>query len=195
MAGNEGSTLNHPGSPGGAGTKDSIQEPGTPPDVVRAGDRGADRAGRAGHLPAQSSPEPVSTWNGWEPPAIGGVVELTVPAQTAFLDVVRTATAGLAARLSLTLDDIEDLRSMVNEACAMVLSLPGPPPPDAALTCRYEILPDALAVRVSAPVDAAAAIPAEQSFAWRVLTTHATGVSGAVADGHAWIELRMPRRR
>jgi serine/threonine-protein kinase RsbW len=122
------------------------------------------------------------------------VVELTVPAVATFLDVVRTATAGLAARLSLTLDDIEDLRSAVNEACAMVLSLPGPPPPDAALTCRYEVRPDALAVRVSAPVADTAALPAEQSFAWRVLTTHATGVIGAVAEGQAWIELRMPRR-
>lgn len=128
----------------------------------------------------------------WEPPAVGSVVELTVPAQATFLDVVRTATAGLAARLSLSLDDIEDLRSAVNEACSMVLALPAPA--DAAtLTCRYEVSAGALAVRVSAPVHETAQLPARHSFAWRVLTTHATGVDGAVEGGEAWIELRKAR--
>jgi hypothetical protein len=61
------------------------------------------------------------------------------------------------------------------------------------LTCRYEVLTDALAVRVSAPVHGTAALPAEQSFTWQVLTTHATGVRGAVDDGCAWIELRKLR--
>jgi serine/threonine-protein kinase RsbW len=134
-----------------------------------------------------------TTTDGLQPPAVGGVVELTVPAMATFLAVVRTATAGLAARLSLTFNDIEDLRDAVNEACAMVLSLPGPTLADAALTCRYEVLADALAVRVSAPVDETAELPAEQSFEWRVLTTNATGVRGSVTDGRAWIELRKPR--
>ncbi len=133
------------------------------------------------------------TLDAWEPPAIGSMVELTVPAQATFLDVVRMATAGLAARLSLRHDDIEDLRSAVHEACAMVLALPGPRPDDAALTCRYEVLADALVVRVSAPASEGAALP-DQSFAWQVLTTHASDVAGAVEAGHAWIELRKPRR-
>ena len=130
----------------------------------------------------------------WEPPAIGSVVELTVPAQATFLDVVRMATAGLAARLSLRHDDIEDLRIAVHEACVMLLALPGPRPDDeAALTCRYEVLADALVVRVSAPASEGCALP-DQSFAWQVLTTHASDVAGAVDAGHAWIELRKPRR-
>ena len=54
------------------------------------------------------------------------VIELTVPALTAYLGVVRTATAGLAARLSFTLDEIEDLRIAVDQACVMLLALPGP---------------------------------------------------------------------
>ncbi len=127
----------------------------------------------------------------WEPPAVGGVIELTVPALASFLAVVRTATAGLAARLSLSFDDIEDLRIAVDEACTMVLSLPGAQA--AALTCRYEVLPDALAVRVSAQVHGSPVLPPERSFAWQVLTTHATGVRGAVDAGHAWIELRKRR--
>ena len=63
-------------------------------------------------------------------------VELRIPADSAFLAVLRTATAGLAARLDFTLDDIEDLRIAVDEACAMVL-------PQARagsdLTCAFEL--------------------------------------------------------
>ncbi|MBX6749527.1 MAG: anti-sigma regulatory factor [Micromonosporaceae bacterium] len=122
------------------------------------------------------------------------MVELTVPAVASFLPVVRAATAGLAARLSLTLDEIEDLRIAVDEACAMLLSLPaGDPAGTATLRCRYEVLADALAVRVCAPVEDGAALPAEQSFAWRVLTAHATGVSHGIGDGFAWIDLRKAR--
>src|SRR5262245_64044888 len=94
------------------------------------------------------------------PPAAGDMIELTVPALATYLGVVRTATAGLAARLSFTFDEIEDLRIAVDEACVMVLSLPRPTPADlATLTCRFEVLPDALAVTVSAPVDDAAVMP------------------------------------
>jgi serine/threonine-protein kinase RsbW len=45
------------------------------------------------------------------------LVVLTVPADGAYLSVLRTATAGLAARLHFTLDEIEDLRIAVDEAC------------------------------------------------------------------------------
>ena len=51
----------------------------------------------------------------------GDVVELRLPADAAYLSVLRTATAGLAARLDFTLDEIEDLRIAVDEACAMLL--------------------------------------------------------------------------
>ena len=57
-------------------------------------------------------------------------VELRIPADGAFLSVLRTATAGLAARLDFTLDDIEDLRIAVDEACAVVL-----PRRDPSRTC------------------------------------------------------------
>ncbi len=128
--------------------------------------------------------------------ANGDVVQLTVPALTGFLGVVRTATAGLAARLRFTLDEIEDLRIAVDEACVMLLSLPGPQPPVAAtLTCRFRVLDDALAVTVSAPVDDKAVMPAEQSFAWQVLTAHAAEVTGHAEAGQATVGLRKPRRR
>ena len=45
-------------------------------------------------------------------------VTVRMPAEGAYLSVLRTATAGLAARLDFTLDEIEDLRIAVDEACA-----------------------------------------------------------------------------
>ena len=48
------------------------------------------------------------------------VVVITFP-PSAYLSVLRTATAGLAARLDFTIDEIEDLRIAVDEACAMLL--------------------------------------------------------------------------
>ena len=40
-------------------------------------------------------------------------VELRLPPDNAYVAVLRTTTAGLAARLDFTLDDIEDLRMAV----------------------------------------------------------------------------------
>src|SRR5947209_19574417 len=76
------------------------------------------------------------------------VVVLRLPAQGAYLSVLRTATASLASRLDFTIDDIEDLRIAVDEACAMLLSqaIAG-----ADLTCPFELSGDALPVSVSVP--------------------------------------------
>ena len=55
-------------------------------------------------------------------PAAEDRVTIRMPAEGAYLSVLRTATAGLAARLDFTLDEIEDLRIAVDEACGMLLS-------------------------------------------------------------------------
>jgi serine/threonine-protein kinase RsbW len=129
------------------------------------------------------------------PSVKGDVIELTVPALTAYLGVVRTATAGLAARLGFTLDEIEDLRIAVDEACAMLLSLPGPRPiGEATLTCRFRVLDNALAVTVSGPVGDRAVLPPEHSFAWQVLTAHAADVTGKLDGSRATVELVKRRR-
>ncbi len=130
------------------------------------------------------------------PPTPDGVVELTVPALLGYLGVVRTAAAGLAARLSFTLDEIEDLRIAVDEACVMLLSLPRPRTAHAPeLLCQFRMHDDALAVTVSAPVTNAASLPAEQSFTWQVLTAHAGDVTGSTHAGKARIDLRKHRNR
>ena len=116
---------------------------------------------------------------------VGDVVDIRLPASSAYLSVLRTATAGLAARLDFTLDEIEDLRIAVDEACAMLLPQAGP---EGSLECRFELAESALRVTVAVP-SPGAALPARDTFAWTVLTALAGDVDAGAADGQVYISL------
>ena len=114
-------------------------------------------------------------------------VELRVPADRAYASVLRTTTAGLAARLDFPIDDIEDLRIAVGEACAMVL---GEAEPDSDLLCRFFQDPGKLTVSVSGTVDGTIE-PDYDSFAWQVLETLATSAAAETTDTTFTITLSM----
>ncbi|WP_219635580.1 hypothetical protein [Nocardioides ungokensis] len=59
-------------------------------------------------------------------------MELKVPADSAYVSVLRTTTAGLAARLDFPIDDIEDLRIAVGEATRWCCRRPTRPPTSCA---------------------------------------------------------------
>jgi serine/threonine-protein kinase RsbW len=125
------------------------------------------------------------------PPQTGDdIVLLTVPADGGYLGVLRTATAGLAARLQFALDEIEDLRIAVDEACAMLLAVATR---DAELECRFSVTDDALTVEVSVATTRGARLPAESSFAWKVLTALTTSASATADNGRATIMLLTRR--
>ncbi|ROT32259.1 anti-sigma regulatory factor [Micromonospora sp. HM5-17] len=125
------------------------------------------------------------------PPTSGDdVVLLTVPADGGYLGVLRTATAGLAARLHFALDEIEDLRIAVDEACTMLLAVTTP---GAELDCRFAVTEDALTVEVSTPAVRDARLPAESSFAWKVLTALTTSATADLSAGRATIRLLTRR--
>jgi serine/threonine-protein kinase RsbW len=125
-----------------------------------------------------------------EPAFDDDVVLLTVPADGGYLGVLRTATAGLAARLHFALDEIEDLRIAVDEACAMLLAVSAR---QADLCCRFAVTDDALTVEVTVPTVPGARLPAESSFAWKVLTALTTS-AGAEATGNS-ATIRLLTRR
>ena len=112
------------------------------------------------------------------PPPEKPDVVLRVPADSAYVSVLRTMTAGLAARLDFTVDDIEDLRIAVGEACALVL-----PEAEAGgdLEAEFRLQRSALTVSVSVPTVGSRA-PDENSFAWQVLTTLATSAHARAGD-------------
>ena len=114
-------------------------------------------------------------------------VELRLPADGAYLSVLRTATAGLAARLDFTLDEIEDLRIAVDEACALLLP---DAVPDAHLNCSFTLSPGSLAVTVTVP-SRTGRVPRRNTFAWTVLTALAGEVDASVGkDGLVSVTLR-----
>ncbi len=119
------------------------------------------------------------------------VVVLAVPANPSYLAVLRTATAGLAARLGMTLDEIEDLRIAVDEACAILLPIaaPGRASVSSDVTCQFQVVPNALHIDVSVPVTAAGVLPGSSSFSWQVLTALAGKVTAESVDGVATIHL------
>jgi serine/threonine-protein kinase RsbW len=105
-------------------------------------------------------------------------VTLRFPAQPAYVVLARTAVAALAARADRTLDEIEDLRLAVGEACALLLSMARP---DAELECVFTVdapgAAGALSMRLSVDAEPGAAEPAADDFAWLVLRE----LAGAVA--------------
>jgi serine/threonine-protein kinase RsbW len=96
-------------------------------------------------------------------------------------------TAGLAARLDFTLDDIEDLRMAVGEASAILLERARP---GGQLISRFFLADDRISVRIS--VDAVQPSPPEtDSFAWQVLTTTASEVGAEAEDDVLTISLAV----
>jgi serine/threonine-protein kinase RsbW len=118
------------------------------------------------------------------------IVEVRLPASSSYLSVLRTATAGLAARLDFTLDEIEDLRIAVDEACATLLSQARPEP---GLTCLFTVEGDALSVRVSVESDHPK-LPQRDTFGWTVLSALA-GEVDAVAEGEHGVSIILVKRR
>ena len=136
-----------------------------------------------------SEPESVEG-DGVEADSEPDVVLLTLPANSVYLSVLRTATAGLAARLHFTLDEIEDLRIAVDEACAMLLA--GEELPDAELHCRFTLSADQIAVTVTLP-GVERALPPQDTFAWQVLTALTGEVDAQVSEGQ--LSLGLVKRR
>ncbi|RNM15259.1 anti-sigma factor [Nocardioides pocheonensis] len=113
--------------------------------------------------------------------------EVRLPADSAYVAVLRMTTAGIAARLDFTLDDIEDLRMAVGEASAMLLERARP---GGQLITRYFLGENRVAVRIS--VDAVQPTPPEtNSFAWQVLTTTASDVSAETGEDVLTISLTV----
>ena len=108
-------------------------------------------------------------------------VTLTVPAESMYLSVVRTAAAGLAARL--------DLRIAVDEACALLLKQARS---DTHVRCEFSVADQALGVRASAECDTPT-VPSRDGFSWTVLTALTSTLDMEVQDHELIIKLTRGR--
>jgi serine/threonine-protein kinase RsbW len=107
-------------------------------------------------------------------------VQVRMPAEGAYLSVLRTAAAGLAARLDFTLD----------EACAVLLeqAIPG-----TDLECVFELGNDQVTITVSVTA-AQPRMPARNSWAWTVLSELAGTVDSRLGPGDR-VSIVLAKRR
>jgi serine/threonine-protein kinase RsbW len=119
----------------------------------------------------------------------GDVVEMRVPADPAYVATLRMAAAGLAARCDLTVDDIEDLRLAVDEACALLLPHASP---DSTLDARFKLAYARLDVHASVTSGDSAHVDRD-GFAWTVLGALAAPVEVHNEDGRLTIALTKRR--
>jgi serine/threonine-protein kinase RsbW len=140
-------------------------------------------------IPAQTTPTHDHTGSGRTARSDGVVrdtVSVRLPAAAAYLAVLRSTTASLAARLDFTLDEIEDLRIAVDEASCLLLA---GAVPDTELTTVFEMSADSIQISVST-MTRHGKPPARDSFAWTVLAALTGEVDGwGEADGRQTISL------
>jgi serine/threonine-protein kinase RsbW len=135
-----------------------------------------------GDTSARGATAPTAVMAGGDSPLRDEVtdqVTIQMPAEGAYLSVLRTATAGLAARLDFTLDEIEDLRIAVDEACGMLLAQAAP---DASLECDFTLGEDRISIAVSARSQQPRP-PSRDTFAWTVLSALAGSADAWVGPG------------
>jgi serine/threonine-protein kinase RsbW len=118
----------------------------------------------------------------------GDVVTAEVPADVVYVSTLRLTAAGLAARCELTIDDIEDLRLAVDEACALLL----PNSAGQRLHARFELHYGRLDVQVAVEGRSEADVD-RSGFAWTVLGALASDVDVQAADGR--IRIGFTKRR
>ncbi len=114
-------------------------------------------------------------------------VELRLPAESAYVAVLRMTTAGLAARLDFTLDDIEDLRMAVGEACALVLDSAEP---GGDLHAAFDLSDGTIRVSVSAD-SRGGSEPDMDSFGWQVLTALTSEVETSREGQLRWVSFTV----
>ena len=102
--------------------------------------------------------------------------------------MLRAVVASVGARLDLTVDRIDDLRMVVDEASAQLLRIP-------STTLTMRVTPsDRIVILILTDATADGTWPPgglEDSLAWRVLSGLGDDVSFDVADGRPAVRIEM----
>jgi len=111
---------------------------------------------------------------------VDDVVELRVPATPSYVGTLRTLAAGLAARCDLTIDEVEDLRLAVDEACALLL----PHAVDSSPLLARFVLRQRVIHFEGIVTTTAAADPDRSGFSWSILAALAEELEVRSTDTH-----------
>jgi serine/threonine-protein kinase RsbW len=100
---------------------------------------------------------------------VAAEIIVAVPARPEFVHVLRTVAASVAARLDLPYDQLEELRILVDEACALLLALGR-----GGRTLSLRLVPSSSGIEITACTDAeATAWPrpeVEVGLGWQVIS-------------------------
>ena len=116
-------------------------------------------------------------------------VNLGLPADPESIALVRTVVAGVASKLALPYDAVDDLRIAAAEASALLLTAGA----DGA-RLRVDLQPSDADLRVTIWVEGTGARPDltdHGGLAWRVIEGLADHAEVTEVDGHPAIELRL----
>lgn len=94
------------------------------------------------------------------------VVELSVPATTSHVSLIRSATAAICAQADFTIDGLDDVQLAVDEACALLID---EAPPDAHLAVTWQVDGQQVGIDLTCPSASGRPVPTN-TFAWTVLT-------------------------
>ncbi len=101
------------------------------------------------------------------------VAELRLPANNRYLRVARLTASGFASKANFDLEQLDDLRLAVGEACALLIDLA---PASGELIIRYEVTPSAVIISGACTTENGASIELDDA---------ARAVFGATVDSYA----------
>ncbi len=107
-----------------------------------------------------------------------GTVTIEVPAQAEYVAVLRAAAGVIASRLEFSLDDIDDLRIVIDEAASLLLSSGA----QGVLHCEISNEGETIHLRLRGRLPDGQE-PHGEGFAWSILRALAHEVSSDVENG------------
>jgi serine/threonine-protein kinase RsbW len=115
-------------------------------------------------------------------------ISLSVPADAGYLHVLRSVTAGVAAKLEIGFDDVDDLRIAVTESCNRLLALG-----TQGRRLTIELSPSDDGLTVAVEIDAELAewpfAGSHETLAWRVISGLVDEAQEELRDGRPTIVL------
>lgn len=123
----------------------------------------------------------------------GAPVELRVVADADQLPVVRAVAETLAVLGDFTLDDIADIKLVVDEVCSELIA---GAVPAAELTCSFVVSDAGIRITTTSVV-AEDRVPKSDSFGWHVLQTltDSISLSAATVDSGSQVAVDVVKRR
>lgn len=111
----------------------------------------------------------------------GDQIVLTLPASPEFVRLARLTTAGLATRVGMGYDEVEDLRIAVGEACSLLI---GPGTRIGTLTLTFTMTDDAVEVAINGTLQGSVPTDLDTELSDQILD--------AVVDEHV-VEINLDR--